>query len=160
MGANETFQPFTPKRYSLIGADGTTYDLTADQFDFGTGNTCQIRGLTTPSQSNNGATLIATIKKAKPLAKQKINNKVKSIVINYSKEQGSGIGATTLNDGLVSGNFPLGTRVQDEEIVLNVGDVVDIHGIYESLTTAVPSAPTVVLSTLNGPTGKTGDLII
>ena len=76
VGGNESFQPFQPKRYSLIGADGTTYNLTGDQFDFGTGSTCQIRGLATPSQSNNGATLIATIKKTKPKAKQKINNKV------------------------------------------------------------------------------------
>ena len=39
----------TPKRYSLIDADGkTTDELTEDQFDFGNGNTCQIRGLTDP----------------------------------------------------------------------------------------------------------------
>ncbi len=160
VGVNETFQPFTPKRYSLIGADGTTYDLTADQFDFGTGNTCQIRGLTTPSQSNNGATLIATIKKAKPLAKQKINNKVKSIVINYSKEQGSGIGATTLNDGLTYGNYPYGTRVQDDVISLNVPDLIRVHGIFESADTSEPSAPKLTLSSIVTQSTTTNELII
>ena len=157
---NETFQPFTPKRYSLIGADGTTYDLTADQFDFGTGNTCQIRGLTTPSASNNGATLIATIKKAKPLAKQKINNKVKSVVINYSKEQGSGIGATTLNDGLTYGNYPYGTRVQDDVISLNTPDIIRVHGVFESADTSDPSAPKVTLSSIVTQSTTTNELII
>jgi len=160
LDVDETFQPFTPKRYSLIGADGTTYDLTADQFDFGTGNTCQIRGLTTPSQSNNGATLIATIKKLKPKAKQKINNKVKSIVVNYSKNQGSGIGATTLNDGLTYGNYPYGTRVQDDVISVNVPDLIRIHGVYESLDTSDPSAPKLTLSSIVTQSTTTNELII
>ena len=72
LDVNESFQPFTAKRYSLIGADGKTHNLTSDQFDFGTGNTCQIRGLTSPPAGYNGATLIATVKKAKPKAKEKI----------------------------------------------------------------------------------------
>ena len=160
LGANETFQPFTAKRYSLIGADGTTYDLTADQFDFGTGNTCQIRGLTSPSAANNGATLIATVKKSKPLAKQKINNKVKSIVINYSKEQGSGIGATTLNDGLTYGNYPYGTRVQDDVISVNVPDLIQIHGVFESADTSNPSAPKATLSSIVTQSTTTNELLI
>ena len=158
--ADESFQPFQPKRYSLIGADGTTHDLTGDQFDFGTGNTCQIRGLTTPSQSNNGATLIATIKKTKPKAKQKINNKVKSIVINYSKTQGSGIGATTLNDGLTYGNYPYGTRVQDETISINAPDIVMVHGIFESANTSDPSCPKAVLSSIVTQSTTTNELLI
>ena len=157
-GVNETFLPYDEERYALARADGTTVALSADMFSLTTGST--ILQIHIGGADIAGCKLIATLKKSKPSAKTKRLNRVNSVIINSSKLTGSGIGATTLNDGLVSGNFPLGTRVQDEEIVLNVGDVVDIHGIYESLTTAVPSAPTVVLSTLNGPTGKTGDLII
>jgi hypothetical protein len=160
LGSDETFQPFTTKRYLLIGSAEGAYDLTADQFDFGTGNTCQIRGLSTPSQSNNGATLIATIKKAKPKAKIKINDKIKSIVINYSKIAGSGIGATTLNDGLTYGNYPYGTRVQDDEISLNVPDVVWVHGIFESADTSNPSAPKVNLSSIVTQSTTTNELMI
>ena len=160
VGSNESFQAFQPKRYSLIGADGTTYDLTADQFDFGTGSTCQIRGLNTPSQSNNGATLVATIKKSKPKAKTKINDKIKSIVINYSKNSGSGIGATTLNDGLTYGDYPYGTRVQDEEISLNVPDVVWVYGIFESADTNNPSAPKANLSSIVTQSTTTNELIL
>lgn len=73
---------------------------------------------------------------------------------------GSGIGATTLNDGLVYGNFPIGTRVQDQKIVLNQGDIINILGVFESNTTGSASAPKVTLSSLNGASGKTTDLII
>ncbi len=158
--ATESFQPFTPKRYSLIGADGKTHELTTDQFDFGSGNTCQIRGLESPPAGNKGATLIATIKKTKPTAKQKIRNRVKSIVVNYSDQVGSGIGTTTLNDGLTYGSYPFGTRVQDELISVNAPDLVDIHGIYESADTSDPSAPKATLSSIVTNTTTTTELII
>ena len=132
---NESFQPFTPKRYSLIGADGKTHELTEDQFDFGSGNTCQIRGLTDPPAANKGATLIATIKKSKPKAKEKIRNRVKSLVVNFSKDAASGIGTTTLNDGLTYGAYPYGTRVQDKNISINDADIIEVLSIYESADT-------------------------
>ena len=159
IGSNESFQPFTPKRYSLIGADGTTYDLTADQFDFVLGQQLQIRGLNSIT-INTGATLVATIKKLKPKAKQKINNKVKSVVINYSKQRGAGVGATTLNDGLTYGNYPYGTRVQDETISLNIPDVVQIHGVFESADSADPSCPKANLSSIVTQSTTTNELII
>ena len=43
---------------------------------------------------------MASLKKSSPSAKEKINNKVSSIIINNSKLPSSGIGITTLNDGL------------------------------------------------------------
>ena len=44
----------------------------------------------------------------------------------------SGIGSTSLNDGLTYGDYPFGTRVQDSVISLNVPDVIEIHAIYET----------------------------
>jgi len=157
VATDETFQPFTPKRYSLIGSDGTTYDLTADQFDLSVSQQLQIRGL---AAGNNTATLVATIKKLKPKAKQKINNRVKSVVINYSKQRGAGVGATTLNDGLTYGNYPYGTRVQDETISLNNPDVVLIHGIFESADSADPSCPKVNLTSIVTQSTTTNELLI
>ena len=61
------------------------------------------------------AHLIATLTKSNPSAKVKRLNRVNATVVNYSKDAASGIGATTLNDGLTYGNFPIGTRVQDEK---------------------------------------------
>ena len=157
---NESFQPFTPKRYSLIGADGNIHELTSDQFDFGSGNTCQIRGLIDPPAANKGATLIATIKKQKPKAKQKIRNAVKSLVVNYSKDSASGIGTTTLNDGLTYGSYPYGTRVQDKNISINDADIIEVLAIYESADTSDASAPKITLSSIVTQSTTTNELII
>jgi len=157
-GSNQTFLPFTPERYSLIKSDGTTETLTSDKVQFNSGSTeVNIFGLST---GTDDATLITTIKKLKPKAKKKIRNRVNSIIVDKSTESASGIGSTTLNDGLTFGNYPFGTRVQDDRISLNVADLIEVQAIYESVDTGNPSAPTVVISALTGPTGKTSDLII
>ncbi len=156
-GDNETFLPFDEERYTLIRSDGRTEILTSDKFNFINGSTqLQIYNL----GSNDTATLVATLRKIKPKSKIKLKNRVSSIIIDKSKYEGSGIGATTLDDGLVYGNYPYGTRVQDENISLNVPDIIKVYGAYESRTTADPSAPTLFLSSINGPTTKTSDLII
>ena len=157
-GTNETFLPFDEERYSLIRSDGSAEVLTSDKFAFANGATeLQIYNL---GSDDTGAQLIYTVKKIKPVAKKKKKNRVNSIIIDKSKLVGSGIGATTLNDGLTYGNYPFGTRVQDKTISLNVGDVISIHAIYESADTSAPSAPTIILSSLSGPTAKTSDLLI
>ena len=157
-GTNETFLPFDEERYSLIRSDGSTELLTLDRLSFINGGTqLQIFNLGT---NNTGATLITTLRKIKPKAKQKRKNRVNSIVVSKSKYAGSGIGGTTLNDGLEFGNYAYGTRVQDKNISLNTPDIVEIHGIFESADTANPSAPKMVLSSINGPTNTTSDLII
>jgi hypothetical protein len=157
-GTNETFLPFDEERYSLIRSDGSTELLTSDRFAFINGGAqLQIFNLGT---DNTGATLITTLRKIKPKAKAKRKNRVNSIIIDKSKYVGSGIGGTTLNDGLEFGNYAYGTRVQDKNISLNTPDIIKIHGIFESADTANPSAPTMVLSSINGPTNTTSDLII
>ena len=156
-GDNEVFLPFASNRYSLIRSDGNTEVLTADKFDFGSGSTCQIRNL---GSNDTGATLVTTLRKSKPKAKIKNINKVNSVIIDKSKYSGSGVGATTLNDGLTYGNYPYGTRVQDEMISLNVPDIVEIHGIFESADTSNPSAPRMTLAALNSPTTTTSDLVL
>ena len=72
----------------------------------------------------------------------------------------SGIGSTTLNDGLSFGNYPYGTRVQDHTISLNVPDVIEIHGVFESVDTNNASAPKVSLSDINSTSTTTAELLI
>jgi hypothetical protein len=157
-GTNEFFLPFDEERYSLIRSDGSTELLTSDRFAFiDGGRQLQIYNL---GSNDSGATLTTTLRKIKPKAKVKRKNRVNSIVIDKSKYAGSGIGGTTLNDGLVYGNYAYGTRVQDRNISLNVPDIIEIHGIFESADTENPSAPLMVLSSLTGPTNTTSDLII
>tara|TARA_Y100000592_G_scaffold23880_1_gene37221 strand:+ start:18171 stop:25631 length:7461 start_codon:yes stop_codon:yes gene_type:complete len=160
--SNESFLPFTPERYLLIRSDGTTEELTSDKVQINAGsNQLEIFNL----GSDDEATLVTTITKVKPKAKNKIKNRVNSIVIDKSVNSASGIGSTTLNDGLTYGNYPYGTRVQDENISLNHADLIEVHGVFElatdpSVNNTNPSAPSVVLSNLTGPTGKTSDLVI
>lgn len=157
-GTNEFFLPFDVERYSLIRSDGSTEVLTSDKFSFiDGGKQLQIYNLGT---NDIGATLTTTLRKTKPKAKVKRKNRVNSIIIDKSKYVGSGIGATTLNDGLTYGNYAYGTRVQDKNISLNVPDIIEIHGIFESADISDPSAPKMVLSSITGPTNTTSDLVI
>ena len=160
--SNETFLPFTPERYTLIRSDGTTEELTSDKvkINFGS-NQLEIVNL----GRDDEATLITTLTKIKPKSKNKIKNRVNSIIIDKSVKSASGIGSTTLNDGLTYGNYPYGTRVQDENISLNSADLIEVHGIYELATDPAvdntnPSAPSMTLANLSGTTSKTSDLVI
>ena len=160
-GNNETFLPFDDDRYSLIRQDGTIELLTDDKFTFSGGNSSlQISNVGSDLSNNEDATLIATLAKIKPSAKIKKKNRVNSLVVDKSKLSGSGIGATTLNDGLSFGSFPFGTRVQDKKISLNTPDIISVLGIFESLDTNDPSCPKLTISSLDNQTGKASDLII
>ena len=157
-GTDETFLPFDDERYVLIRSDGVTEQLTGDRFDIsGNAKSLQIRNLGT---DNTGATLIATLRKANPTSKVKIKNRVKSIIVDKSRLEGSGIGTTTLNNGLTNGNFPFGTRVEDEIISLNTPDIISIQGIFESADTSVASAPKVSLINIISPSTTTSDILI
>lgn len=156
--ANETFLPFDEERYFLIRSDGQTEALTSDKFEFSQGSSqLQIYGL----GSNSSATLVATLRKIKPKAKIKLKNRVSSITIDKSKYAQSGIGETTLNDGLVYGKYPYGCRVQDKSISLNVPDIIRVHGIFEAPSSTIePSAPKAILSSISSSSSTTSDLII
>ena len=157
-GSNETFLPFDEERYSLIRSDGSTEVLTSDKVFLLVGSSqLQIYNL---GSNDTSATLVTTLRKIKPKAKQKIKNRVNSITITKSKYSGSGIGATTLNDGLSYGNYPFGTRVQDEILSLNTPDIIEIHGIFESSNTSDASAPKVTLSSIISSSTTTTEITI
>ncbi len=153
----EVFLSFDEERYSLIRQDGTTEILTSDKFVFTQGSTqLQIKGL---GSADPNSKLIATIRKSNATSKIKLKQN-NSIIINRSTDSASGIGTGTLNDGLSFGLFPFGTRVQDTTISLNVPDVIDIYGIFESTGTTDPQSPNATVQALNGPSATTNDLII
>ena len=157
-GSNETFLAFDDERYSLIRSDGTTELLTSDRFAFLVGGTqLQIYNL---GNDDTGATLTATLRKQKPKAKAKLKKRVNSTVVNKSRNQGAGTGTTTFNDGLDYGNYPFGTRVQDERLSLNVPDIIEIHGIFESADTSDATAPEMTLTTLTSVSTTTAELIV
>ena len=157
-GDNETFLPFDEERYTLTREDGATEVLTVDKFTINS-NSLTISGLS----ADGPAKLIATLRKTNVTSKIKNRNKVKSIIVDKSIYSASGTGSTTLNDGLIYGEsgYPYGTRVQDREICLLEPEVTKIYGIFESSdASSNPKTPRLTLSSLNGPTNKTGDLLI
>ena len=157
-GTDEVFLPFDEERYTLIRDDGRTEVLTEDKFEFGSGSTTLIvNGLTS---GTGGATLVTTIRKDKVTAKSKIKNASNALVINKSSQPNSGVGATTLNDGLTYGDYPYGTRVQDNELVLNVPDVIRVYGVFESKGTGDPESPSMSTTLMSGQSSTTNDLII
>ena len=155
---NETFLNFDEERYTLIRSDGQTEELTPDRFNFGTGNTTlSINNL---GSNDTGASLVTTILKSKITSKLKVKNNTNSITITQSADAGSGVGGTTLNDGLTYGDYPFGTRVQDEVISLNTPDVMKLHGVFESNDLLDPKPPSMSLGSLDGPNATTNDLIV
>ena len=156
--ANESFLPFDEERYALIRSDGTTEPLSSDKISINSAGTgLNIYGL---GANDTGATLIVSLKKVRPTSKVKIKNRVKTLIVDKSNNQASGIGSTTLNDGLSYGNYAYGTRVQDHVISLNVPDVIQIHGIFESADTNNATAPKVSLSDINSTSTTTGELLV
>lgn len=157
-GNNNVFLPFDEERYILIRSDGSLETLTADKFEYQSGSTnLKINNL---GSNDTGATLIATLRRSKITSKLKKNKIVESIIVNKSSISSSGIGQSTSNDGLIYGNYPYGTRVQDREICLNYPDVLTLYGIFESNDTSDPKIPSATIGSMDGPSSKTSDLLI
>ena len=165
-GTNETFLPFDEERYSLVRENGSTETLTSDRIVIATtGKTFQAFNLANNSSAAvaENATLIATLEKTKPTSKIKVLNRVNSIVVDKSSNKASGTGSTTLNDGLTFGNYPFGTRVQDEEISLNTPDIIEIHAVFEASdadSSGTLSAPKVTLTSITSNSTTTAEYII
>jgi Domain of unknown function (DUF4815) len=155
---NQFFLPFTAERYTLIRSDGTFETLSSDKLVFDqTAQNLTIYGL---GSNDSGARLIATLRKINVTSKVKNKTRITTLIVDKSAYAYSGIGSTTINDGLTYGSYPYGTRVQDEEISLNTADVTRLYGIFESNSTSAADLPKLTLSNLNGPTNKTGDLLV
>ena len=155
----EVFLPFDEERYSLINDAGELEVLSADRFTFTAGST----QITINNLSNNGsAKLQATLRKSGVTPKVKIKKVVQTLDLTKSNNPQSGVGAgtSTIQDGLTYGDFPYGTRVQDRQICMNVPDVIMVYGIFQGDGESTPTAPSMVLASMDGPTNTTNDLII
>ena len=155
---DETFLPFTPERYTLITSSNTYEVLTEDKFQITDGSTkLKINNL---GGYDLNCRLIVTLRKNKISSKTKLKEVVGSTILSASSNKSSGSTQNSLKDGLIYDNYPYGTRVQDEEIAIFQPDIVKIHAIYESVSTADPDSPYMTLANISGSTGTTSDLII
>ena len=130
--------------------------LTADKFTFASGNTqLTLSGMPIMQLQTN-----PTLRKSNITPKIKTKNQAKNIVIRNSNNSGSGIGGTTLNDGLSYGTYPYGTRVQDKVISLNEPDVLLIYGIFAGDgSDSDPESPSMTVGSMDAQQLTTNDLI-
>ena len=150
------FDDFEFNNILITYSDGTVEPLTFDQYDNTLGNVLTINGL---SKASGTANVITTIKNVKPNSKTKKLNKANTLVVNYSKLASSGIGTTTLNDGLTYSQV-YGVRVQDQEICLNVPDTIRVLAVYESSGISDPTLPALQLISFTGPSNNNKDFAI
>ena len=124
------FETFDNDRYSVHLSNGNIESISSDQFTLSNNSsTVTITGLT-PNQNAN-VTVNATVKKVSISTKQKTFDR--SHVVSVDKCIS---GISTVN-GLTQNNA-FGLRVDDKVISLNTPDVVDVVGVYESVTNADP----------------------
>lgn len=140
-----TAEPFDEEDYTLIHSNGTIEPLEESQFTITAGRTVTFVDL---SVSSGSATLISTLKKQNLKARRKIHKRAGILNITRSSLPGSGTGNTTLNDGLTYSSV-YGTRVQDNKISLQVPDVTEIIGIFESNDINEPDLSKLQIKNLN-----------
>ena len=152
---NLFFDNFNGNNYLISYSDGTIEPaLRVDEITISnSGKTLTINGLSKPTGT---CTITCTLRKLNSTSRNKTLNRANTITISRSKLVSSGIGSTTLNDGLTYSSV-YGTRIQDSEICLNVVDATKILAIYESSGTSDPSLPTITLNSFSGPNNSTID---
>jgi hypothetical protein len=143
-GLDVTLEPFDEEDYTLVYSNGDIEPLNASKFFITAARTINLVGLT----QNGAATLTATLKKKKLKPRGKIYNRASVLTIARSSNVSSGIGSTTLGDGLTYSSI-YGTRVQDTDISLGVPDVVSLLGIFESSDSNEPDLPKLQLTNFN-----------
>ena len=131
LGSGAIFETFDEERYSVHSTNGTIEPLTSDQVTISNnGQTLLIQNLTTASASN--VVVNATVRKNDIKVKQKTFERSKRINVNFTNS-----GISTAN-GLTQNTAAFGLRVEDKVISLNIPDVVNVVGVFESLTTIDP----------------------
>ena len=122
------FEAFDAERYSVHYSDGTTENLTSDQFTLG--ESAGSISFTNLSASQSNVTVIATLQKRSVTNKSKNFERSKQVSVTRT----NGVSTAT---GLSTSTY-YGLRVEDQEISLNVPDVVNVRAIYESTNTSAP----------------------
>jgi len=151
------FESFDEDRFIITYSDGTREPIRSDKFFVSPDlKLLTFNGLT---KNSGTADVIATVVNKSPNSKIKRLNKTSSLVVSNSKLASSGIGTTTLNDGLTYSTV-YGTRVQDDEICLNVPDIVRVLAIYESNSVNDPKLPILQLSGFTGTSNNNQDYVI
>lgn len=150
-----TLEPFDEEDYSLVYTNGITEPLSQRNFS-ASGRTISLNSLS----GNGNAILTVTLRKTQLKARKKIAQKATTLLVDKSSNRSSGVGGTSLNDGLTYSDV-YGIRVQDQKISLNVCDVKRVLGIFESSSVNEPELTKIEVTDLNANilNSITGELI-
>ena len=133
------FETFDAERYYVSYGDGTIEDLTSDQVTLvNGGDSVKFTGLTA---NQNNVVVNVTAKKVGIQNKKKEYIRSEKITVN-----GTVSAASTEVSGLTTSTY-FGTRVEDSSISLNLPDIVEIVGVYESLNTNAPTLDSITFPT-------------
>ena len=133
------FETFDAERYYVSYGDGTIEDLTSDQVTLvNGGDSVKFTGLTA---NQNNVVVNVTAKKVGIQNKKKEYIRSEKITVN-----GTVSAASTEVSGLTTSTY-FGTRVEDSSISLNLPDIVEIVGVYESLNTSAPTLDSITFPT-------------
>ena len=133
------FETFDAERYYVSYSDGAIEDLTSDQVTLvNGGDSVKFTGLT----ANQSDVIVnVTAKKLGIQNKKKEYIRSEKITVN-----GTVSAASTEVSGLTTSTY-FGTRVEDSSISLNLPDIVEIVGVYESLNTSAPTLDSITFPT-------------
>jgi hypothetical protein len=150
-GTNYVYASFDEGNYSITNADGSLENLSLSTFTITNGGkNASFTGL---SATAGPCKVLTTQIKSKVTQKFKKLSVCNSLVISKTKY------TTPQNAGLTYDPI-YGLRVDDDQISLNVPDVVQVHGVFESSTTSNPVLPSISFLNLNSPSGISDDLIV
>jgi len=141
---NLLLSPFDEEDYNLTYKNNGVVESLDDQKLLVNGRTINLQNLS----QNGDAILTVTYIKTNTKNKSKVFRKSSVLLVDKSNTLSSGIGTDTLNDGLSYSQI-YGLRVQDNEISLNIPDVINVKGIFESSNTSDPSLPSAILTDLS-----------
>lgn len=151
LSGDYSYAAFDEERYIVVNADGSIENLSNATFTRSNGNKSAV--FTGLSATAGPCKVLTTQIKSNVNPKFKKWNRCVSIGVTNTKY------STPPNAGLAYTSV-YGVRVEDSEISLNYPDIVEIHGIFESSTTATPTLPWISITGLNSPNSIVPDLIL
>ena len=153
-GTDYVYATYDAGRYIVVGAGGTIENLdTATLTLTNGGKNAQFTNLSTSVANPGPCKVISTQIKSNVTNKFKELSRCNSLIISKTKYR------TPPNAGLAYTSV-YGTRVEDDQISLNIPDVLRVHGVFQSSTTSNPLIPNISINYLNSENGVVDDLIV
>lgn len=150
-GTDYVYSTYDASRYVVVNANNSIENLDSATFTITNGGKdAEFIGISTAS---GPCKVITTQIKSNVTQKYKKLSRCNSITVARTKYQ------TPRNAGL-STSVVYGTRVEDDQISLNVPDILNIQAVFESSTINDPLISWIDLSGINSTNGTTDDLII